>query len=293
MKRSSRLIQNKTTGKLPSEYGKALMQSIPSNGLLLAHTDLNWNTVRYLQVCENYSPNMTHLNIQLFPYPWFSRRQHHLYSNVKFPALRSGVSTNRNSDENAFLIAQFFQANKGMMKSKNLKQNDKERDGKNEFYADTEGIFIDIHAIRETDIDANGRYYGFTLIPWGLTYRALPPLSNVTNEMTFWYQQSLKQLKQVRNKLLPFAHSKVMASSVYPEGSWEHAFLCVFWDMHYQLGIHMLSYALSVIGKELAEEASNFNEYRRRVTHYTSILGTSSKLLWNAYVANEDYRALR
>jgi hypothetical protein len=65
-------------------------------------SDLNWNTVRYLQSCEGlYSPHVedqtasrswtgpnssmhhvsnngvsvTHLNFQLMPYPWFSKQQ--------------------------------------------------------------------------------------------------------------------------------------------------------------------------------------------------------------------------
>ena len=32
-------------------FGEAVLQSVPPNSLLLSQTDLNWNTVRYLQVC--------------------------------------------------------------------------------------------------------------------------------------------------------------------------------------------------------------------------------------------------
>jgi len=37
-------------GILCRSYGTALLQALPPQSLLLSQTDLNWNTVRYLQV---------------------------------------------------------------------------------------------------------------------------------------------------------------------------------------------------------------------------------------------------
>jgi len=51
-------------------YGEAMLASLPPNALLLTHTDLDWNTVRYLRSCEGLRPDITHLSVQLLPYPW-------------------------------------------------------------------------------------------------------------------------------------------------------------------------------------------------------------------------------
>jgi hypothetical protein len=116
--------------------------------ILFSHTDLNWNTVRYLQSCEGIatpsttatssnssferisklsSPHfpspafpsssgskqraITHLNFQLIPFPWFEKQQGPLYPTVAFPPLFKGVSTNRMSEGNSLLIQRLLVAN--------------------------------------------------------------------------------------------------------------------------------------------------------------------------------------
>ena len=46
-------------------YGEALISSLPPNALLLAHTDLDLNSVRYLRECEGMRPDVTHLSFQV------------------------------------------------------------------------------------------------------------------------------------------------------------------------------------------------------------------------------------
>ena len=110
------------------DYATALLDVIPSDSILLSHNDLNWNTVRYLQTCEekrsshdgnNDDDGVIHLSIQLLPYPWFVRRQPptQRLDDVKkkkgavvFPPILPGVSTDRHSEGNAVLITRFLEA---------------------------------------------------------------------------------------------------------------------------------------------------------------------------------------
>uniref|UniRef100_K3WL96 Uncharacterized protein n=1 Tax=Globisporangium ultimum (strain ATCC 200006 / CBS 805.95 / DAOM BR144) TaxID=431595 RepID=K3WL96_GLOUD len=69
-------------------YAQGILHSLPQNAVLLSYTDINWNTIRYLQLCERQRGDVTHLSLQLMPFPWFPR-QHHLLRerNIHFPAI--------------------------------------------------------------------------------------------------------------------------------------------------------------------------------------------------------------
>lgn len=72
-------------------YGVASLESLPANATLLAHSDLLWNSARYLQACEGRRPDVTLVMLQLLPFPWF-QRQRHLYAGFSAPPIRAGVS---------------------------------------------------------------------------------------------------------------------------------------------------------------------------------------------------------
>jgi hypothetical protein len=40
----------RTPGLSVQSYGETVLAQLPNNSLLLSHTDLTWNSVRYLQV---------------------------------------------------------------------------------------------------------------------------------------------------------------------------------------------------------------------------------------------------
>ena len=86
-----------------SMYGRSILNSLPRHAVLASHTDLDWNTVRYLKVCEgdimrennilvNTYDDITHVSFQLMPYPWFIKQQAPLYHPLKFPKPFTGVS---------------------------------------------------------------------------------------------------------------------------------------------------------------------------------------------------------
>jgi hypothetical protein len=165
------LLDRSTSGYAMHQYGLQILTSIaryePSHLLtdktaaasrsasgsvekiLFSHTDLNWNTVRYLQSCEgvgssaltsrnfsgrlprwksphfpspvvaveaeakteNEQQTISHLNFQLIPFPWFEKQQAPLYPTIVFPPLFKGVGTNRMSKENSLLIQRVLSAN--------------------------------------------------------------------------------------------------------------------------------------------------------------------------------------
>lgn len=81
------VMDKSSLGWVMHKYGEHALQSLPAHALLLSHTDLDWNPIRYLRNCEGLRSDVTHLSLQMMPYPWFPSRQAHLYSNVSFPNL--------------------------------------------------------------------------------------------------------------------------------------------------------------------------------------------------------------
>jgi len=67
------------------KYASAVLASVPADGVLLSHTDLDWNPVRYLRQCEHERPDVIHLSLQLMPYAWFLKQQGPLYPKVNEP----------------------------------------------------------------------------------------------------------------------------------------------------------------------------------------------------------------
>lgn len=135
-------------------YGETLLQSLPAHALVLSYTDINWNTIRYLQLCEQQRPDVTHLSLQLMPFPWFTR-QHGLYSldrnapvtstgpTVRFPAIRAGVSTVRTSPDYTTYLREFLTAN--------LRQFEQR-------------VFLDLHAVvRRSFVATGGGVHGASL----------------------------------------------------------------------------------------------------------------------------------
>ena len=97
------------------EYAESVLTTVGEGGVLLSHTDLDWNPVRYLQQCLGKRADVTHLSLQLMPYPWFVPQQARLYPNVTIPLPFDGVNTNRLEEGNAQQILRFLQANEKLI----------------------------------------------------------------------------------------------------------------------------------------------------------------------------------
>jgi hypothetical protein len=104
-------------GSLVDQYGRTILDSLPPRALVVSATDVNWNALRYLQVCEGQRPDVTHISLQLMPFPWFPR-QHHLYPGVTFPPIPKTASTTRGTAGNRALLGAFIKANYAHTESK-------------------------------------------------------------------------------------------------------------------------------------------------------------------------------
>ncbi|CAM9812280.1 unnamed protein product [Scytosiphon promiscuus] len=197
-------------------YGQALLSALPEGALLLSHTDLDLNPARYLRVCENLRTDVTHISIQMMPYPWWDSVQAELHAGVIFPPILRGVNTRRNSEGNAVLITRFLAANLQRGRP----------------------IFLDMQAVDESEIGSAGLYRGFSLVPHGLTYLVLPKLTLQESER--WHEEIVKQLRSLDECM------ELVSANRYRPGTWEFAAASVYWDAHYQAGLFFLSYGIGV-----------------------------------------------
>jgi len=253
--------QNHSRRAVMQSYGHTLLKTIPNNSLLVSHSDLNWNVVRYLQVCEQYTPNVTHVMVQLMPYRWFQQRHTIWYPKVSFPALpKNGrIETNRYSEGNAEIVGNFLSANNANFKG---------------------GVFVEMQAIDERQIGAGGLWnqHNVTLVQWGFVYRVFsPPLTTLLIEK--YHLKSLQLLEQVEHDFRPFLGLS------FSEGSWEYAALSVFWDMNYELAISMLSHARAIVADEKRTESL--------LVRYMIILDRASKILWRSLYAKRSKGTLK
>ena len=246
-------------GTVMLEYAKAILQTIPSNqaSLLISHTDLDWNTVRYLRLCENFAPHPTvsHVNIQLLPFPWFQRQiQHGLFGNTIFPSILPNVSTNRFDKGNTQLIIRFLREN---LRSGSFPG----------------GVYLEMQAVNEADIGYEGRYQDeFSLIPWGLTYRVFPLLENSTEPFAVG-----SVLAQAKNRIdtVKVSLFSSFANNQFPPGSWEFGATSIYWDMHYQYGLALLTHALALRqNNDMANNPEIFIRHVKSLDNACYYLGT-------------------
>lgn len=229
-------------------FGERILQSLPANALLLSYTDINWNTIRYLQLCEHQRPDVTHLSLQLMPFPWFER-QRALYAHasqspsdrkIRFPAIRSDVSTLRTSAGYATYLREFLLANLPQFKQR---------------------VFLDLHAVvrrclrcavasssladevsvllllqSDGDIGDGGQYHGVRLTPHGAVWHVSPG----TADPGMLYKRWEAAPVTLRSSLERSHHTR----HAFPRGSWEFAALKIEVDGEYQAALFRLDHWL-------------------------------------------------
>ncbi|RHY28945.1 hypothetical protein DYB32_005577 [Aphanomyces invadans] len=237
------------SGVVISSYGNALLDTLPPNSVLLSYTDINWNSVRYLQECEKKRPDVTHLNFQLMPYSWYSR-QHDLYPGITFPPLIQGVSTERGSKGFEQLTRRFVMQNMYAL-----------------------NMYLDLHAVvchcdisidpvtcrterigtgqrrvlqwvlRDAARDAveDPRAEKVVIVPRG--HRDADPVPRMPTYST-WNKES-KALFRMYNQSFALAHS-----AKYPAGSWEYVARKIYFDGLYQKALHSLQYWIDRTAKK-------------------------------------------
>lgn len=62
-------------------YGRALLEPLPKNAMLITSFDMQWTAARYLQTCERVRPDIILLNAPVSGYAWFAA-QRRLYESA-------------------------------------------------------------------------------------------------------------------------------------------------------------------------------------------------------------------
>lgn len=98
--------QDQSENTVVASWGRALLQELPEDALLLVYGDLTSNALRYLQACESLRSDVVVLDQELMTKPWFVER-----AAVSFPDLAFPGRAYHPRKEGHFSIEQFLAAN--------------------------------------------------------------------------------------------------------------------------------------------------------------------------------------
>ncbi len=209
-------------GNYFERHGQAVLDSMPQNALLLSFTDLNWNSIRYLQECENKRLDVTHLNFQIMPFPWFEKTQRKLYNSasVKFPKISySDASMQKGTRGHAKILTDFFMAN---LKNKAHKKRK---------------VFVDLHAIGFDQFqESENVFQGLHYIPHGTVWEVKAYKAFKYNA---WKKRLSRSMETVDKMLLPLPTKDTLLP-----GSWEEGCTATYIDSLYQTALFQLDIAV-------------------------------------------------
>jgi hypothetical protein len=219
-------MDKSNAGSVLHRYGKAVLKSVPQNSIILSHTDLDWNPVRYLQHCAGKRLDVSHISLQLMPYPWFMKQQASLYPNVNFVEPFPGIATDRMSEGNAHQIMLFIRNNIEYVMA-------------NENSVLSKGIFLDMQSLNESQIGDGNQWRGYTLLPWGTHYRVLQ--GRRPEETVILHKGAVNAMQRFEASLPKF--NEAFYHTFHPF-SWEFGASALVNDAKYQLGVFLLTYVI-------------------------------------------------
>ena len=259
-------------GLVMLRHAETILDALPPASLFLSHTDLSWNTVRYLTACErapSATDGVTHISLQLVPYAWF-HRQKALYPNVRFAERFAGISTDVQSSGYVAFLTEMIELNLDVF----------DRAG---------GLYLDIHGVYEPQIQDEGNWLGrFTLIPHGPIYRVArhePPPGAGSK----WLGVATAELDRMRQAWArergPDASSSAASRPratkptssndqwrfTHRAGTWEFAVSCAYYDSIYQTGLFALTHGTSLAASLNAEVLPSYIGALRIAVPLTSL----------------------
>ena len=174
---------------------------------------------RYLRACEGARPDVTHLSLQLLPYPWFAR-QHPLHPRMKRWPDVAAASTDPATERYERLVEDVATGNLDAFPA---------------------GIYLDLHGVHEPHIGRLGSWRGrWNLVPWGLHYRIVAAEA-VQGDAGEWLARSLAEI----DRLKAAYEGGPPSPDRFRVGSWEIAAGAAYNDAHSCVGCNPTRGALS------------------------------------------------
>ena len=162
---------------------------------------------------------MTHLSLQLLPYPWFAR-QRPLHPRMKRWPDVAAASTDPATERYERLVEDVATGNLDAFPA---------------------GIYLDLHGVHEPHIGRLGSWRGrWNLVPWGLHYRIVAA-GAVQGDAGEWLARSLAEI----DRLKAAYEGGPPSPDRFRVGSWEIAAGAAYNDAHSCVGCNSTRGALS------------------------------------------------
>lgn len=198
-----------------NKYALSILETLPSNSLLLLNYDQQWTSVRYLQECEGVRKDITSLNLSMMTFEWWQTK-HDLYDDVSFPGTHYTKGNTLPWANGGFTFSEFIDANV-------------EHFGSNIFIGGR--INFEDPAFSEN----------YEEEPFGLV-RKIQGRSNTIASAESYRQDSLQVWKTIANHLA----SDIPCEKKYPQSTWE-------WTIRREFFDHIVSRATFLLDLALKE----------------------------------------
>jgi hypothetical protein len=227
-------IMDQSSNIYSSEFGRALLEPLPHNALVLVMTDLATNSMRYVQAVDRYRVDVFVLDQNLMSTDWFMPNHAKHFFGVSFPTTKYWPS-----DPLGYDMKEFLDHNFGRFR-----------------------IFVFPHFKDNSPLEA-----GYSLIPFGYMEEVVRRQGD--GQATPWTFKPLEWLKSVREHLPPVPSIYNTSVVKYPPGSWEFKpredflacnnkfgiaimnLVALHPDIAIPLAVHVYTHALSVGREEI------------------------------------------
>ena len=179
-------ISNQSDAYYWKGYASAILEPLPPNSVLLINYDMQWTSVRYMQMCEKFRDDVIAINLSMMTYAWFHEKRK-LYPTLTWPGTYLAPPNDPRHEKNkAFTLRQWLDVN-----------------------VDNHPVFLG-GKVNYADPKLEE---GYSFVPSGLVSKIVPHsrLPNAT-AYNLWNQQCWQLV--VKNLNLP-------NMTKYPEETWE------------------------------------------------------------------------
>jgi len=230
-------LQDQSLNTHTSDFGKAILSTLPKNAVLVTKGDILTNSARYVQALEGFRPDVSLVDLEMMRGSWYIPRVRKFLPNVTFPGKMYAP------EPGCFDARAFIERNTGKMK-----------DGRK----DRRRLFVAYDFITG---DSKWKR-DYINQPHGIADEILPKRSGVMQ-----LDQLRSYLKETENFPKP---NELRFTSIkdgdpkYADGSWEHVERGDYWAVHHRVGLHLL--------KPLVLERDDFDKSASDTNpHYVSL----------------------